>query len=65
MTKTEMKLGGRYNWKGQPERLVYVGFIRDHLTCPGWFQFAPVDNPNDIWCEVREADLGMLEETKQ
>lgn len=52
-----MKVGGRYNWKGQPERLVYLGKDR----C--WHQFAKVDNLAVVWCEVLGEDLHMLEET--
>lgn len=54
-----MKKGGRYNWKGQPERLVYVGRSNNGL----WFQFEKVGAPGAIWCEVLARDLGMLEET--
>lgn len=52
-----MKVGGRYNWKNQPERLVYVGCERK------WHQFEKVDEPGVVWCEVVGRDLRMLEET--
>ena len=52
-----MKVGDKYNWKNQPERLVYVG------TYGMWYQFAKVENPAKVWCEVLERDLHMLEET--
>jgi len=54
-----MKRGGRYNWKGQPERLIYLG--REL----GWHQFHWSDDPKRrrVWCEVLDADLHMLEET--
>lgn len=54
-----MKLGDRYNWIGQQERLIYIGKEGN------WHQFALVDNPTKVWCEVLDSDLGMLEETKQ
>lgn len=57
-----MRIGGKYNWKGQPERLVYLGIQHD-LDSGFWFQFAKVDEPDKVWCEVREADLDMFEET--
>lgn len=57
-----MKVGGKYNWKGQPERLVYLG-IKYYPDNGFWFQFAKVDEPEKVWCEVREADLAMFEET--
>ncbi len=55
-----MTVGGRYNWKGQPERLVYLGVSRNGL----WHQFAKVENPERVWCEVGEEQLPMFEETK-
>ena len=57
-----MRVGGKYNWKGQPERLVYLG-IRRYPGNGFWFQFAKVDEPDKVWCEVREADLDSFEET--
>lgn len=54
-----MKLGDRYNWIGQQERLIYIGKEGN------WHQFALVDKPNEVWCEVLDSDLSMLEETKQ
>lgn len=54
-----MKLDGRYNWKNQPERLIYIG--RKGL----WHQFVKVDNPRMVWCEVLTEDLNRLEETKE
>jgi hypothetical protein len=56
------KIGGTYNWISQPERLIYLGEIRDFSGV--WHQFAKVDNPSKVWCDVRTADLGKLEETK-
>lgn len=64
MNRNELKVGGRYNWKNQPERLIYLGKHQDHRFCPGWFQFAKVDKPGVVWCEVRESDLASFEETK-
>ena len=57
-----MRIGGKYNWKGQPERLIYLG-IRRYPGNGFWFQFAKVDEPDKVWCEVREAELDMFEET--
>ena len=62
LTPATMKIGGRYNWKGQPERLVYRG--RNWSGNGYWHQFSKVESPSDIWCEVLDADLHMLEETK-
>lgn len=39
-----MKPGDRYNWKNQPERLVYIGLCEPRNG--PWHQFAKVENPN-------------------
>lgn len=62
MNTTPFSIGGFYNWKGQPERLVYLGPMRDPTGI--WHQFAKIDNPSKVWCEVRAADLASFEETK-
>ncbi len=51
-------IGNRYNWKYQPERLVYLG------QKGVWHQFSKV-GLIDVWCEVLDEDLLMLEETKE
>lgn len=56
-----MNIGGRYNWKGQPEQLVYLGY---NWSGNGyWHQLAKVEEPDVIWCEIPTSDLHMLEET--
>ena len=58
-----LRVGGKYNWKNQPERLVYLG---NNWSSNGyWYQFAKVESPDTVWCEVLDADLKMIEETKQ
>lgn len=52
-----MEIGGEYNWIGQKERLVYLG------KSGNWNQFALIEKPNDVWCEVLDRDLNMLEQT--
>lgn len=57
-----MKIGGKYNWKDQPERLVYLG---DNFSGNGyWHQFAKVESPEVVWGEVKGCDLCMFEETR-
>ena len=63
-----MEIGKKYNWKNQPERLVYLGY---NWSGNGyWHQFAKIE-PGDVchseavWCEVLDSDLKMIEETKQ
>jgi hypothetical protein len=46
MTASDLKKGGRYNWKNQKERLIYLGKYR------GWHQFSKVEHPREVWCEV-------------
>jgi hypothetical protein len=60
MTKDQLIVGGRYN-----ERLVYLGKHQDHPQCRGWFQFAKIEEPEKVWCEVREEDLASFEETQK
>lgn len=62
LTSADLMIGGRYNWKGQPERLVYAG---NNWSGNGfWHQFEKVDEPGIVWCEVRDSDLEMMEATK-
>lgn len=53
-----MTIGGKYNWIGQPERLIYLGKRR------GWHQFAKVQTPFIVWCEITDDQLSQIEETK-
>jgi hypothetical protein len=57
-----MNIGGKYNWRNQPERLVYLG--RNWSGNGFWHQFAKVDSPAIVWCEVLDDDLPMIEETQ-
>jgi hypothetical protein len=59
--KLAMKIGGKYNWKGQPERLMYIGY---NFSGNGyWHQFEKVDEPGVVWCEVLDDQLSSFEET--
>lgn len=55
----KLKVGAKYNWRNQPERLVYLG------KQGAWNQFAKVGDLGTVWCEVLDSDLHMLEETKK
>lgn len=57
LTPATMKRLGYYNWKHQPDRLVYLGKHR------GWHQFSKIGDSRPVWCEVLDEDLHMLEET--
>lgn len=53
-----MDRDGKYNWKNQEERLVYLG------KKGVWHQFAIAgDKHRQIWCEVLEEDLHHIEPT--
>lgn len=58
----KFKIGDRCNWKDQPERLVYLG--RNWSGNGYWHQFAKIETPNKVWCEVLDSDLHMIEITK-
>lgn len=49
-------VGGKYNFKNQHERLVYLGFEY------WWHQFA-IDGEDSVWAEVKDDELWMIEET--
>jgi hypothetical protein len=63
LTAQALKIGARYNWKGQPERLVYIGsrFYPGDRRC--WHQFAKTDDTDTVWSEVLGSDLSHFEET--
>lgn len=56
-----MIIGGKYNWKGQPERLIYLG--KNWSGNGYWHQFAEVGSPEKVWCEVLDDQLSSFEET--
>jgi len=57
------KVGGKYNWKNQPERLVYLGY---KVSGNGfWHQFALVGNISKVLCEVKEDSLQYFEESNE
>lgn len=59
VSSLNIKIGSKYNWKDQPERLIYIG------KEGSWHQFNKIGDPREVWCEVLDCDLHMLEETKQ
>lgn len=58
---TGFVIGEPYNWKNQPERLVYLG-VKYYPDGP-WHQFAKVEAPNVVWSEVRDYELQNFEKT--
>ena len=63
LTPYTLKPRGRYNWRGQTERLAYLGARRYSGDSRIWHQFEKVDAPGVVWCEVLGSDLALLEET--
>lgn len=63
MIGPSLQINGKYNWKNQSERLVFLGTQRHTGDPRTWFQFALVEEPNTVWCEVLESDLEYFEET--
>lgn len=57
----DLRIYGRYNWKNQSERLVYVGMCEPRHG--RFHQFEKVGEPGVIWCEVHHDNIYMLEET--
>lgn len=54
-------VGGFYNWKNQPERLIYLG--RKQFGWQFLHQFALVDSPQEVRYEVTSGYLSYIEET--
>jgi hypothetical protein len=61
LTAQTLKIGARYNWRNQSERLVYVGLCEPRNG--RWHQFEKIGEPGVVWCEVLDEDLHRLEET--
>ena len=51
-------VGSKYKWKGQSDKLVYLGYNFDGGW---WHQFALVSQPDVIWCETTGSELELLE----
>lgn len=61
MNKSDIKIGGKYNWRYQPERLVYLGY---NWSGNGyWHQFSLVSDPSVVWSEVTDYELEYIVET--
>jgi hypothetical protein len=57
----ELVVDGKYNFIGQPERLVYIG---ENWSGNGyWHQFEKVSEAG-VWCEMQDAEISLLEATK-
>ncbi|MGJ7508709.1 hypothetical protein [Variovorax sp. GT1P44] len=59
-----LRIGGKYNWRNQPERLAYMGVRRYPGDRRTWHQFEKVDAPGIVWSEVLDSDLPQFEETE-
>lgn len=57
--KEIVNIGGKYNWKyTTQDQLVYIG------KKGAWHQFRKIGDHSDVWCEVLDEDLHLIEETK-
>jgi hypothetical protein len=64
MSKVEFNVNDLCNWRHDPDtRLTYLG--RNWSGNGYWHQFALVDDAErKVWCEIRDADLSMIERTQ-
>jgi hypothetical protein len=61
---TSLTVGGRYHWRHNPEpKLVYVGHNRSGNGY--WHQFEQAGKPGKIWCEIKDDEIHLLEETNK
>lgn len=63
-TSVAFHVGGKYNWRNQPERLVYLGSRHYSGDRRRWHQFAKVEAPSVVWSEVLDEDLSHFEATE-
>ena len=62
MKAEDLKINGKYNFIGQPEKLVFIG---NNWSGNGyWNQFALIDKQNIVWSEINDSDLQFIEVTK-
>ena len=54
----KLNIGSKYNWIGDSKIMVYVG------KKGYWHQFAPVEYPNLICCEVLSSHIQYLEQSQ-
>lgn len=55
-----LRRGKGYHWRCDPfTKLVYLG----REGC--WHQFAKIETPREVWCEVLTEDLRLLEESEE
>lgn len=55
-----MIVGGKYKFKYSPEILIYIG--KNWSGNGYWHQFEKADARGDVWCELLDRDLTMIEE---
>lgn len=63
MSNNKFQIGDLCNWVNQRERLIYLGLGTG--ASRGWHQFALVERPHAVWCEVLTEDLESIERTKE
>ena len=63
LTPESLNLGGRYNWRNRPERLVYIGPKHYRGDPRRWHQFGKVETPGVVWREVLDSDISHFEKS--
>ncbi len=53
----KLVIGNKYKWKHESKTLVYIG------KNGNWHQFS-LFNTNELWCEVLDSDLHLMEEVE-
>lgn len=52
----DLKVGGTYQFIGQGEKIVYIGKEGN------WNQFEKLNGNYEVWCELLDSDLHLIEE---
>ena len=63
MIAEKMIIGEEYNFRNQPERLIYIG---NNFSGNGhWHQFEKVSERGVVWCEIQPSELHLIELIKE
>lgn len=62
LTPANMEIGGCYRFPYETQLLRYMGARRYAGDSRRWHQFAKVEVPLMVWCEVLDKNLDMFEE---
>lgn len=54
-----MNIGDKYKWKNQEKQLIYLG--KNWSGNGYWHQFSTIEKPHDVWCEITDKDIHLIE----